>query len=725
MLDKAIITKTLRVPVVDGPAGDGSAVGRQMDAVLVRTGFKASGPLLEHISGLEPGAAMDRALVVLGAVRELVGDHVQHNSYFIDFPNNVPDTLEFWVSCLREALVPARVGSDGGVPSDAELMALAPWVNLLDLPTYGTYQHTYADMLAVHDDLIPSVKDRVTVVHLGKSLAEETSELYLELASSAVPLGETDLALLGQLARECVKGAQPETIPVRENRAVINAVRLTAGSDLVAIDTVTDVLRLACQVSGGDVSLAQPTRFRSFTNKERSVLMRALDSVVAENPAKLGDVRRHARRWKRFGEGLHPHEFEAVPHAQDVFAVARGDKEARSLAGRVELAFAAGDIVRAVELLSAAPGMLLRQLDRALRESEPDQVESVIGAVAAVADRVSGRVLCSVREHLANRTTPDAARVFVNRSKRAWVTSDERRTLNAAVVSQVMAVLDDAILRRLPIHERLVVDPAVLTVALPLSGKASADGFGVLPRGSLAPVEGELLRFFCYWRQAAERTDYDLSTLMLDENFEFAGQVSWTRYHDDGSYYSGDITSAEDGATEFIDLPLRETRARYVVPQVNIYSGEGFDEAAESMFGFMTRDRDQMGAPFEASTVQMRSEMRGAGRVALPVVFIRGDDGTWTAKWLHLYQKGTSWGNRVEVNRLSTTLLARAIVEREYLTVGYLVDLLAAKAGGYAEYSPDVEFDGPVTFVGLRRPEGLPEGSGVITLDALTRLIPE
>ena len=46
-------------------------------------------------------------------------------------------------------------------------------VNLLDLPAYGRYQHTYEEMIAAHADLIPALKDRRTLLHLGGSLDEE------------------------------------------------------------------------------------------------------------------------------------------------------------------------------------------------------------------------------------------------------------------------------------------------------------------------------------------------------------------------------------------------------------------------------------------------------------------------------------------------------------------------------------------------------------------------
>lgn len=503
---------------------------------------------------------------------------------------------------------------------------------------------------------------------------------------------------------------------------------MTAGLPLVAVDTVLDVLRTACQSSGGDVTLAESTRFRSFSRRERRVLLAALDRVVAANEGKLGDVSRFAGRFKRLGEYLHPHEYPQFPNAREVFAVARGDRKApQSIASRAEAAFKQGDIAAAASTLVSAPGLLMRSLDRLLRQADSaEDVRSIADATSKVLGSVSGRVLCSVREHLINRSEPDAARVFTTRTRRAWVTPDERAPLSREVIDEVNALIDAELTSRLPKYEKLVVDPAVLDVALPLSGKASEDGFAVLPRGSVSPIEGEVLRFFTYWRQASQRTDFDLSALLLDSDFRYLGHVSWTNYHDDGAVYSGDLTEAPDGATEFIDIPLDSIDAAYVVPEVHVYSGEGFDEVAESMFGWMTRDRDQAGAPFEARTVRTRSDMRGTGRVALPIIFGRDTDGTWTATWLHLYLSGSPNFNRVETNRVSTATLARGLVQRDYLTVGYLVGLMRSSGTEISTWEPGIELAAPVTFLGVHAPdELLPEESEKITLEQLNQLIPE
>ncbi|MEV6704802.1 hypothetical protein [Micromonospora wenchangensis] len=719
MIEKLIIQKTLRVPASTAAAGDGTTVARQLDAALLDVGFSASRALLEHVGALAPAPAMDLAATVVSAVRELVGDHVRHNAYFIGFPHDVPDTIEFWVDRLRAAVL-----AGGGTATDAQLRhaAVSGGVNLLDLPAYGTYQHTYAELLAAHDTLVAAAGDRVTLLHLGAAPEVEAERLYLALAGSPTPHGEADLAILGELAVACADGAQPTEIPVRENRAVLNGIRLVLGRPLVGVDTTTDVLRLACQVSGGDVSLAAPTRFRAFRRPERRMLLAALNEVVAANPDKLGDVARYAERWKRLGERLHPHEYDQWPHAQEVFTVARGQRRVHNLAGRAEAAIRAGAVGPAASVLSAAPGLLLRSADRLLRLASPSERTTVVDAVTGALGSASGRVLLSLREHVDNRLTPASARMYASRSRTAWVGPDERPPLPAGLVAELSSLLDAEISARLPQwHRPLLVDPEVLDVALPLSGKAAEGGFAIMPRGSRASISGELLRFFTYWRQASRRTDYDLSLLLLDEDFHSAGQVSWTNYRYDGVVHSGDVTDARNGATEFIDVPLT-VGGRYVVPQVNIYAGESFDEVAESMFGYQTRARDQGGAPFDARTVRARSHLRGQGRVALPMVFTRNGHG-WQAVWLHLYLGGRPAFNRVEENTFTTADRVRALVERRYLTVSYLVDLWRARAEvtTWNGRPPD----GPVTFVGIEAPENLPDGSEAFTLGRLNELIPQ
>jgi stress response protein SCP2 len=580
-------------------------------------------------------------------------------------------------------------------------------------------------MLAVHEQFISSTKDLVTVLHLGSPISEEALNLYHSLAGSAVPLNEGERELLKSLAEICISDSQPQRIPVRENRAIVNLGRVN-NERIPIVDTPTDILRLACALSGGDVTLVEKTKFKSFPRKVRALLMTALDSVIETSPDKLADVNQYREPWKRLAERLHPHEYRRLIHAQDVFAVARRNKRVRSLTAKVEIAFADNNIMETVKLLAVAPGMLFRSLDRILRSLARQESATLIDTVQAVIHKVSGRVILSVREHLQNRMAEREApgRIFANSRGKAWVASDSRIAIEQGAIEKLFDIFDAELLRRLPNVKQLIVNHEVSSLALPLSDKNKASGFAIMPRGSMSPIGDGILRFFVYWKEKGQRTDYDLSVVLLDENYQIVNQLSWTnlRTADDIGGHSGDITSAALGATEFVDINLESVNCKYIIPQVNIFAGESFQEVEQCFFGFMERTPEQRGKPFEAATVRMKSDLRGKGKIALPLAFIKDKD-KWSVKWMHLYLTGRPRFNRVETNCLSTALLVRAIVQRQYVSVGYLADLLSRKADNSSWYEGQ-ELTEPITYIGIEIPEGIPPGSKLISLSNLPDIIP-
>ena len=137
-LEGLVITRRLRVPI-DAPAGSepgwGETAARQLDAALLSVGFTCSAALLERLSGLPGETVVDLGVRILAAVRGLVGRHVRHNAYFIDFPANVPDTLEFWAGLLHETLL------DPVLDPVSAAHVQPPTLNLLALPGYGRYRN--------------------------------------------------------------------------------------------------------------------------------------------------------------------------------------------------------------------------------------------------------------------------------------------------------------------------------------------------------------------------------------------------------------------------------------------------------------------------------------------------------------------------------------------------------------------------------------------------------
>ncbi|MBA2392504.1 MAG: hypothetical protein H0V70_07135 [Ktedonobacteraceae bacterium] len=192
-----------------------------------------------------------------------------------------------------------------------------------------------------------------------------------------------------------------------------------------------------------------------------------------------------------------------------------------------------------------------------------------------------------------------------------------------------------------------------------------------------------------------------------------------------GGTHSGDLTEASEGASEFIDIDLNKVKGTYLIPQVNIYAGEYFTQVESCFFGFMSRTEQQRGKPFEAATVRMKSDLRGEGRVALPLVFMRDEHGQWSAKWLHLYLKGHPRFNRVEANHATAGVLARSIVDHRYLNLDYLIGLMREKAAAFSWSTAQENFTTPVTFIGLQAPEDLAlEDATFYTLLNLQGLIP-
>jgi hypothetical protein len=500
-----ILARTLRVPQVGVvTSGDSEVLSRQVDIALMNLGFKADRGLLTHLRGLNPTQAKGVCLSILRGVQRVVGGHVAHNTYFRDFPKNIPNTLEFWVSCLTRQLAAYAEPSK---------------LDLLSLPGYGSYAHTYQEMVEAHEALIPSLKAKFKLLTLGGTLDEEAIRLFRLLAESPVPLNEGDLEILTTLSNlPQVLGSGLPSSPVRENRAVVNAARVRAGLPF-ATDTVTDTLRVAVCLSGGDVTLDKPTKFKSFPRKLRRLLCQGLYSLLVTSPEKVSDVSRYQEMWKRLGEKLHPYEF-GLTQVNELFDLARGDKTQKSLQGRIEEAFLAKNWPLVMSLATKAPGVLFRSVDRALVAGCPPA--TLLGALEETVGKVSCRVLLSLREHLLNRERRNATgkRVFSNTKGKSWIEDETRNPLPGVVVEGLINLLDLEIEARLPTLTNLAVDMKVKGVALPLSEKNKASGFGVLQRGSVSKIEGNVLRFFMYWKEKETRTDYDLSCILLNWDFE-------------------------------------------------------------------------------------------------------------------------------------------------------------------------------------------------------------
>lgn len=486
----------------------------------------------------------------------------------------------------------------------------------------------------------------------------------------------------------------------RENKATLQAMAYGRGVSVngFVVDTATDVLRLAVALSGGDVSLAEATRFRSFKRSERRWLLSLLENV---NGDIVEDMMRNAGAWKRLGERLHPGEFKFAK-VNDAFKVVRENGAFTSFNARVEDAVRGDDPLGAARLLSKRPGEFARRLDKVLRTNATTGIQStVLRKFSDVAGSASPTVLIQARNAFVNRDK--STRVFFPKGSVAKMQTikDERGALSRATKAAAVDIFDEALKSafssRAPLG-KVYVDPALKGVAVPFGLRNASKG-NVLGRGSRLPLgdESNVVRFFIWWKDASSggwgwgsHTDIDLSAVCFDSDFNHHSEITYYNLRENGAVHSGDITSAPNGASEFIDIDidrLRSRGVRYVAMTLHSYSGQAFAELPECFAGFMERKDLGSGEVYDPRTVTNKVDLTAKSKGATPFIF---DLETREAVWVDLsMQVGGRYGN-ARSTRGQITSVVEAMTS---LTPPNLYDLFTFHAAARGTSVPREEAD--------------------------------
>src|SRR5262249_25436241 len=153
--------------------------------------------------------------------------------------------------------------------------------------------------------------------------------VFTRLAGSNGSLSESDKAVVQWFVdnqRDMIPLFLPAAIPQKENLAYLVGALLKYEVPTYLtpyLKTATDVLRVAVVMSGGDVSLATPGKFRRFKRAERRFLLAALEAV----PTLTEDMLRRPEVWKRLGRELRPGDYkEKYPNTLKAFDVVRNDE---------------------------------------------------------------------------------------------------------------------------------------------------------------------------------------------------------------------------------------------------------------------------------------------------------------------------------------------------------------------------------------------------------------
>ena len=494
----------------------------------------------------------------------------------------------------------------------------------------------------------PLPRDDGALTELGLATAQDLERIVADLAAQATPFSAQDRADLMAL-RDFGPKRAPH-VAVKENLAVLT-VTFPSLDFSASYRTVTDVLRLASALAGGDVSLAEPCRFPSFSRAQRRRLLGLLDAVgqVQDGRDCAEEMARRCERWKRLARHLRPGDYaRRFPRAAALLhQVASGGAEA-GFTSRLEEALARRDVAGALRLLATRPGVFARRLNQLLRLCADDAArERVVAEFARVAPEVSLPVLVRLWEYFSS-PGPDTLPWRVVAIKAAAGTKtmlipSTRRPGPAD--AEVVRVVEEALRRRAHLG-RIAVDQGLYEgYTAPLGLRSASPGLRTAGRGTRLPLpEGETIRFFLHWRDLPEappetpgpagppaaedsggtRVDLDLSAFFVSEDLARTEQIAYYNLRSTAAVHSGDLTSAPDGAAEFIDVTLAEALRqgwRYVVMTVHSFSHHRLSEVPECWAGAMARGADpQGGEVFEASAVMQRLDLVSPAFNATPFV---------------------------------------------------------------------------------------------------------
>ena len=197
----------------------------------------------------------------------------------------------------------------------------------------------------------------------------------------------------------------------------------------------------------------------------------------------------------------------------------------------------------------------------------------------------------------------------------------------------------------------------------PFSQRSASKSLRQLTRGSRLPIpQGDTVRFFMWWKEGdvdgkpTGDVDLDLSAVMYDADWNYLEHIAYTNLKSAKykAVHSGDITSAPNGASEFIDLDIPSILkygGRYIVASIFSFSNQPFANLPECFAGWMIRQDANSGEIYDPRTVKDKVDMTANTTITIPAILdLKQREILWAD--LNL-TRNPAWGggNNVENNQ--------------------------------------------------------------------------
>lgn len=578
--------------------------------------------------------------------------------YAVDFYNNLYKLLKQMTGANKKFSpmypnFPKQVmeASDAELYINAIMHYFGDWIGVRILPDYEKEER---------NPLLEKTELKV----LDLAIEDDIHEIFNNLMRSKTSLSEYDRDNINWYIEEYRNEAYiPSEIPHKEVLVGVLKQCLFFDVDIKLKMTATDILRFSVVLSDGDVSLSEVTKFRNFTREERRYILSLIDNCSGNIEE---EMYKYKNRWLRLGERLHPGDYaKRYQRAYSAFDKLRNQNKIETYNSKLEIALLNGNITEAVGLLKAKPGVFARKLDHLLRTVKDNTSrENIIDVFEEVASSVSTAVLWQVRTHFLYRNEEDI-RVFIPKGmvSKMYAKENDLKYIDDNICDKIVKVCDNALRENYSYLDdmgNVYLDEELKNYNIPFSQRSSSKSLKTITRGSKIDfgTDKDVIRFFIWWNQNSDsgRIDIDLSATSYDEDWGYVGHVSWTNLRDGMACHSGDITSAPQGACEFIDLNLNNCpkHIRYITMNIYSFTGQNFCDIPECFAGWMMRKKPQSGEIFEAKTVENKFDVVSSCKACIPLVIDVVDR---KVIWADI----ASMSRMVELNKKHTSIVGQSI----------------------------------------------------------------
>lgn len=603
---------------------------------LYRLGYVVNKEIIEQLSY----TSIDALQQVLDAAEYSKGDHFDYEPMYPNFPKQVAEASEI------ELYLNAMMHYSGDV------------LGVRIMPVYDKFARPDLD------------KDEAEFIVLGLATEDNLTETTRNIITMSRPFSQTDKEDIIVL-KDFVKFNDNQTFKVKENLVFLTYSFPDNGLEKY-YKTAVDVLRLAAAYSNGDITLATPTKFK-LSRPQRRMILQLLDNV--DDVEGMGA---YSEQWKRLARTLHyrsDNNDKKYPTAAiNLEKIQTGNYT--TVNSKIEKAVKELDI----ELLEKYPGIYARRILELLRK-HPQEKDTILQSFSTIVGKVSVPVLLGLYNLLRSPGKEDLPHrlIRIKNGEENKTFLLENRLSNNDDLTELSTIILDGIEAQGE-SKKVVFSKDASHYAMPLYTRNISKGSTAIGLGSRLPLDSDknTIRLFMHWKDFDKSIDYynhrvdlDLSAIFLDNNFDFINDIAYYNVRiDDIGYHSGDITSAPEGASEFIDININkalDNGIRYVVPTIYNYTQQPLNNIPESFTGFMMRNKVNNGEIFEPSTIKHSYDLNNGATNNTPYII---DLKNREIVWLDTALKPSSYKNYNVANNIDNfTALAKYAVLSKFMTV--------------------------------------------------------